>query len=401
MSPLPASPLESENNNADGSARTSDKRPSAFVIQVTAIASIGGVLFGYDLGVISGALPQVTEAFHLTEAQQESVVSILYLGGAMGAALGGSLCDVFGRKRAIIITDIVFLIGGLMLYLAPSYAFVLLGRVVVGFGVAISGIADVAYLHEIAPVEWRGAIVSVNEACISLGFLLAFGVGSLLSYEGNTSGWRLMFGLSGVLALIQLTGMRSLPESPSWLEERGRYPEAEEALRRINSELSFSQLLWAADETRELSASPRGNNPAYNSVSRESSILAPDDEANLRRPSPILRPATPGIIGNMPWCNQLWNLFMQFISFAQTTVTNYQKQTWIALFLAITQQLCGQTNVLSYAPLIFNSLNKDSGMRSIATILIGVVKVSRLSRIHLSCNCFFPCTHMSHFISLW
>ena len=95
---------------------------------------------------------------------------------------------------------------------------------------AVSGIADVAYLHEIAPVKWRGAIVSVNEACISLGFLLAFGVAGLLSYEGNTSGWRLMFGLSGLLAVIQLLGMRSLPESPKWLQEKGRIQEAKKKL---------------------------------------------------------------------------------------------------------------------------------------------------------------------------
>lgn len=380
-SSAPATNLDGENAESSG-ARSNTDRPSPFVIQVTAIASIGGILFGYDLGVISGALPQVTTAFDLTAPQQQSVVSILYVGGAAGAALGGSICDVFGRKRAIVITDMVFLVGAIILYLAPSYVFLLLGRVVVGFGVAVSGIADVAYLHEIAPLQWRGSIVSVNEACISLGFLLAFGVASLLSYEGNTSGWRLMFGLSGLLALVQLSGMRSLPESPSWLQERGRFQEAEYAWRRINSDLSFSQLIWAGDEMRELSDSSRGiTSSSYNSIARDASatpIPAPEEEVSISRTSsPTLRPTAPGLMGAMPYLTQVWKLFKQFISFANTTIADYEKQTYIALFLAITQQLCGQTNVLSYAPLIFDSLNKDSGISSVrsgATLLIGVVK---------------------------
>eukprot|EP00977_Amphora_coffeiformis_P014324 scaffold3971_cov159-Amphora_coffeaeformis.AAC.3 len=369
---------ELNNNSNHGDARTD--RPSAFVMQVTAVASLGGILFGYDLGVISGALPQLTEAFELSNRQQETVVSILYLGGAMGAALGGSICDTFGRKRAIVVTDIVFLVGGLMLYAAPSYFILLVGRVIVGFAVAVSGIADVAYLHEIAPVQWRGAIVSVNEACISLGFLLAFGAANLLSYEGSTSGWRYMFGLSGVLALIQLWGMQPLPESPTWLEERGRFQEAEDAWRRINSQHSFSQLMWAENETRELSTSAVGNNPSYSSVTRDSAaaILPPnEDESTLRVRSPTIRPNTPGLLGGLPqYWYQFCSLLKQFASFALTTAVNFRKQAYIALFLAITQQLCGQTNVLSYAPLIFASLQKDGATSNVggATLLIGIVK---------------------------
>lgn len=370
------------NNNGNEDNDVRPDRPSAFVIQVTAVASMGGILFGYDIGVISGALPQLAapEAFDLDNRQQEAIVSILYLGGALGAALGGSICDMFGRKRAIIITDVVFLVGAVMLYAAPSYFVLLVGRVVVGFAVAVSGISDVAYLHEIAPVQWRGAIVSVNEACISLGFLLAFGVANLLTYEGSTSGWRYMFGLSGLLAAIQLWGMQSLPESPTWLEERGRFQEAQDAWRRINSQDSFSQLIWAENETRELSSSAAGNIASYSTVARDSSVATlpqNDDESVLRTHSPIIRPAAPGLLGGVPqYCSQICNLFKQFVSFAATTIANYRKQAYIALFMSITQQLCGQTNVLSYAPLIFASLQKDGATKhtGAATLLIGIVK---------------------------
>jgi Sugar (and other) transporter len=128
---------------------------SWIVIQITVIASIGGILFGYDLGVISGALPQLTKTFALTESQQELVVSVLYIGGLIGAGVGGPLCDTFGRKTTILLTDIIFASGAILLLLAPSFEIVILGRIILGFGIAISGIADVSYLHEISPLHIR------------------------------------------------------------------------------------------------------------------------------------------------------------------------------------------------------------------------------------------------------
>ena len=110
--------------------------PSWFIIKVTAIASLGGVLFGYDMGAVAGALPQLAETFDLEDSQKERVVSILYLGGGVGACVGGALCDWGGRQRTILGTDIVFILGATWLYFANSYAHVLLGRFVVGVGVA-------------------------------------------------------------------------------------------------------------------------------------------------------------------------------------------------------------------------------------------------------------------------
>jgi MFS family permease len=277
-----------------------------------------------------------------------------------------------------------------MLYAAPSFAFLLLGRIVVGFGVAVSGIADVAYLHEIAPPKWRGSIVSVNEACISLGFLLAFAVATLLSGEGNTSGWRLMFGLSGILAMIQFYGMKSLPESPNWLYERGRIQEAEESWQRISSEQGFthSQLRQTNDETMEIAATPIRGLSSYRSVdcgtteiigsTTPSSVINDASTSRRNSQSPTIRPSAPGIMGMIPqYLLQLGTLLKQFVAFVATTMTNHRPQAYIALFLAVTQQLCGQTNVLSYAPLIFASLEKDKdaeGYVGGTTLLIGVVK---------------------------
>ena len=153
---VPPSSSQEETHHPGTTMSTSTvSRPSPFVIQVTLLAGLGGILFGYDLGVISGALPQLMDTFHLSTKQSEWVVSILYLGGGLGAAVGGSLCDVFGRKAAILYTDIAFLLGALVLCVAPNFATILLGRTIVGFAIAVSGIADVSYLHEIAPLQFR------------------------------------------------------------------------------------------------------------------------------------------------------------------------------------------------------------------------------------------------------
>lgn len=295
-----------------------------FVIRATAIASLGGILFGYDMGVISGALPQLTSAFDLTQNQQQLVVGILYLGGGIGAAAGGTLCDTLGRKTAILVTDVVFGVGAAILYWASSLAELVVGRIVMGFAIAVSGIADVAYLNEMAPKEWRGAIVSVNEACISLGFLLAYVAGYMLSV--NSSGWRYMFGLSGIVALGQLLGMCGMPESPLWLKEKGRLQESHEALRIIYGDEGSIPPEEAHTDTQLL-------------VDTSSQ---PTDK-NSRRDR-----------------------------FVVMTLRRYHKQAWIALFLSVAQQMSGQTNVLNYAPLIFSQFNNDASMSS--TLWIGLVK---------------------------
>jgi MFS family permease len=217
------------------------RRPNTWMlVKITVIASFGGILFGYDLGVISGALPLMTVSFGLSSHQQQVIVSSLYLGAGVGAALGGSLCDAFGRRKAILITDVWFVVGAAVIVAAPSYQMVVFGRVVLGVAVALSGIADVSYLHEIAPEQWRGSTVSVNEACIALGFLLAFLAGNI--FAEHAAGWRIMFGLSGAIAILQMMGMWFVPESPIWLKEQGRHEDSEVALRRIYSYSSVNDL---------------------------------------------------------------------------------------------------------------------------------------------------------------
>ena len=388
-------------------------RPSCFVVQVTAIASLGGILFGYDLGIISCALPQLTSHFNLIPKQQELVVSILYMGGVLGATIGGSICDLFGRKKAILLCDLIFGFGAIVLYYAPNVAMILMGRVVVGFAIALSGIADVTYLHEIAPVQFRGAIVSVNEACIALGFLLAFGIGSvpILSYtatgedeagQQQVEGWRIMFGVSGVVALLQFIGMIYLPESPKWLNDCGRHEESIIAQHRIQSDPVLYHV-----------ATPPVVNEHQRKNSRTLLMSVPKNCSNIRgttNSSPVTVPvssnyqtiSSPGAMSHdetddpdsivttnyhgLPYrilCCPIYQtiyLCQQFCIFVRTLAsTQYRRQTYISMFLATTQQFCGQTNVLSYAPLILSAAavsttGSSSDLEAYATVSIGIVK---------------------------
>ncbi|KAL7579455.1 hypothetical protein ACA910_014115 [Epithemia clementina (nom. ined.)] len=362
--------------NSQQATKTMEKTPMPpFIIKVSAIAGLGGILFGYDLGVVSTALPLLTEYFALSKTKEEWVVSILYVGGFLGAVLGGYMCDSLGRKTSILITDVVFILGAFILFLAPTYAIVVLGRVVVGFAVAVSGIADVCYLHEIAPLEWRGSIVSVNEACISLGFLISFAVGGVLSQGDNMDTWRIMFLLGGVIALIQFLGMWDMPESPIWLSECGRHDESQAALSRILAASSADSANVTTETSRLSSCSTPINNPSGDEADTTDGIFMPPEKSDPAIMS--LPPARYRREGDMLYFVQ--KLVAEVVSFVKISLTIYSRQAWIALFLAVTQQLCGQTSVLSFAPQIFASVssgdcNASSFVRGWTTVSIGFVK---------------------------
>jgi MFS family permease len=339
-----------------------------FIVKATAIASLGGILFGYDMGVISCALPQVTEEFGLSSSQQEWVVGILYLGGGLGAGMGGALCDVVGRKTTIILTDIIFMLGALLLFFSPNVQQVMIGRVVVGLGVSISGIADVSYLHEMAPPAWRGSIVSVNEACISLGFLLAFACG--IAFENVDEGWRHMFGLSGWLALFQLFGMMSMPESPVWLKEQGREEERINALRMIYGEdfLAAEAAACAVPATAvdEETQEDRKKGRSLDKSSSRQHVAPLTSSANVYDSL-----SDSAVSSSQPVVVQTGASLLERLRHTFRIVGRYRCQAWIALFLSVFQQLSGQASVLNYAPLIFSNLNHSDLS---TTLWIGVVK---------------------------
>ncbi|GLJ44384.1 hypothetical protein SUGI_0930390 [Cryptomeria japonica] len=240
-------------NNLDG-ARSP---PKSFVIILTLVAGIGGFLFGYDTGVISGALLYIREDFESVEKStvlQETIVSTAIGGAALGAALGGKTCDRFGRKTSMLIADTVFLLGSLLMALAPSPSILIGGRMMVGLGIGIASMAAPLYIAETSPSDIRGALVSVNTLMVTTGQFVSYVVNYSFTQVPGT--WRWMLGIAGVPALFQIIVFTFLPESPRWLFRKGNVEEAISVFKKIyspdNLKTELEQIMEAAENESQV-----------------------------------------------------------------------------------------------------------------------------------------------------
>jgi MFS transporter, SP family, sugar:H+ symporter len=195
--------------------------------------ALGGLLFGYDTGVISGAILFIKDDFGLSPFMQGAVVAALLLGAMVGAGLAGPLSDRMGRRRLIIIAAVTFTVGALIAAAAPSAGVLVAARFVLGLAVGSAALVVPLYLSEIAPTEIRGAIASLNQMMIVVGILAAFIVNAILASSGD---WRLMLGLAAVPSLILLLGMAFMPETPRFLVRTGEEDEAREVLEEVSSD---------------------------------------------------------------------------------------------------------------------------------------------------------------------
>jgi sugar porter (SP) family MFS transporter len=191
------------------------------------IAALGGLLFGYDTGVISGALPFLKEAFQLSPLLEGSLTSSALAGAALGAIVAGGLSDRFGRKSVILVVAVIFFVGAIISAIATVLSVLVIGRILVGIGIGTASMLTPLYLAETAPPAQRGALVSLNQLTITVGILVSYLVGYLLA-QGE--GWRWMLGLGALPGLVLFVGMLPLPESPRWLAGLGRVEQARASL---------------------------------------------------------------------------------------------------------------------------------------------------------------------------
>jgi SP family sugar:H+ symporter-like MFS transporter len=192
--------------------------------------ALGGLLFGYDTGVISGALLFIPNTFKLSTFLQGAIVAALLLGAMVGSAFAGRLSDRLGRRLLIIVAAVVFTVGSLGAALAPTVAVLIAARFVIGLAVGSAALVVPLYLSEIAPAEIRGAITSLNQLMIVGGILAAFIVNAILASSAN---WRLMLGLAAVPSAVLLVGMLFMPETPRYLVHAGEEETAREVLEDL------------------------------------------------------------------------------------------------------------------------------------------------------------------------
>jgi SP family galactose:H+ symporter-like MFS transporter len=288
-----------------------------YVYVAAIFAAIGGLLFGYDTGVISGALIFIKQSFGLSIFQQELAVSSVLVGAAVLAITGGSLSDSFGRRKMLLITSVVFIAGALVCASASSIEILIVGRVIVGMGIGLASSVVPLYISEISPANARGWQVSLFQLAVTVGILAAY----LADYAFTPTGaWRWMLGLAVVPGALLGIGMLFLPETPRFLARHGHFDLSRTVLIKIRGTQDVEK------EFQEIKA-----------TSQESALRGHISDLLL----PALRPAL--IIG---------------------------------IFLGVFQQITGINTIIYYAPNIIRAAGISSIRGAIlATAGIGTVNV--------------------------
>lgn len=295
-----------------------------YLVLVCLVATLGGLLFGYDTAVISGAIGFLQGHFELDAAAKGWAASSALAGCVLGVAFAGELSDRFGRRSALALAALLFLVSAIGTALPQTLTTFIVFRAIGGLGVGIASMTSPMYIAEISPAAIRGRMVSLNQLAIVSGMLIVYFVNYFIAGQGDqqwneTIGWRWMFASEAIPALVLLGLMLLVPESPRFLCKKGREKEAHKVLTRIHGhEL-------ADREIREI---------------RESL-------ANTKATSPL----------------KLWQ-------------PGLRKLLMVGVLLAVLQQVTGINVFLYYAPEILKSIaGAQSDIALLQTILVGVVNL--------------------------
>lgn len=295
--------------------RSSKATTGRFVTMVSGISALAGLLFGYDTGVISGAILFVRNDFLLSTVQEEVVVAAVLLGAVAGASFGGKLADHLGRRKLLIQVAILFIVGAIGTALAPTPTWLAISRVAVGIAIGIASFTAPLYISEVSPANVRGKLVSLNQLMITIGIVVSYAADYGLA---DMRGWRWMFGLAAIPALILVIGLLFVPESPRWLMSRAQNDQARAVLQRIRE---------TTDVDKELA----------------------EIEADLQ---------------------------LQEGGWRELLTVSLRRPLIIGIGLAIFQQFTGINTVIYYAPTIFQLAGLHSASAAIlATVGVGAVNV--------------------------
>jgi sugar porter (SP) family MFS transporter len=216
-----------------------------FILRISSIAALGGVLYGYDMGIIAAAAIFVKRSFALSTVVEELVVSVVLIGAMTGAIIGGAVADRIGRRRTLVWAAGIFIIGSLLAPLATNVTVLILARAIIGLGIGFTSVTAPVYVSELAPPQSRGMLIGLYQFALTVGIALADYVGYLLA---DQQAWRLMFGLAVVPTVFFLAVILTVPESPRWLFAHARQKDAETVLLSYTDAAGAHQFLMDIQE---------------------------------------------------------------------------------------------------------------------------------------------------------
>jgi sugar porter (SP) family MFS transporter len=292
------------------------KSSKSYVIYVSVVAALGGLLFGFDTAIIAGAARFLKERFALSAFGEGLAVSIVLVGCMAGAAIAGTVSDRLGRRRFMFISAVLFFISALGCAIPQNLVQFLIFRFIGGLAIGSASIVSPLYISEVAPPKNRGALVSVNQLAIVTGILMSYFVSWVLVGAG-ASNWRWMFATGAIPAVIFFLFVLGVPESPRWLVKQGREEEASTILTRLNGPEI------AAGEIRSI---------------KETLTLEGGSLKELLQPG-------------------------------------FRTALFIGVFLAVFQQITGINAVIYYAPRFFEAAGLARSSALFQAALIGVVNV--------------------------
>jgi MFS transporter, SP family, xylose:H+ symportor len=294
---------------------------TGFVVAVTSVAALGGLLFGYDTAVISGAIGFLQVHFGLDPAKTGWAASCALAGCALGAMVAGPISDAFGRRKVIFLSAVMFLISAIGTALAQSFAGFVVFRMLGGLGIGAASMASPLYISEIAQVRWRGRLVALNPFAIVAGMLLVYFVNYQIARLGSetwnqSTGWRWMFASGAFPSALLFVLLFLVPETPRFLAAKGRHAQALAVAERIET-----------------------------GASAEIAIQAIEKQARDTDFRSIFEPSATRVIS-------------------------------IGIILAVLQQITGINVFLYYAPKIFAQLGSTTDAALLQTVLVGAVNLA-------------------------
>jgi sugar porter (SP) family MFS transporter len=212
----------------------------AFLARISFIAALGGVLYGYDMGIIAAAVIFVRHSFQLSTGMEEWVVSIVLVGAMIGALVGGSVADRIGRRATLVWAGGIFIVGSVLAPLAPNVGVLIVARLIIGLGIGFTSVTAPVYVSELAPPQSRGMLIGLYQFALTMGIALADLVGYWLATQ---EAWRLMFAIAAVPTIFFLAVILTVPESPRWLFAHSREQDAEKVLLSYTNASGAQQFL--------------------------------------------------------------------------------------------------------------------------------------------------------------